>query len=304
MKVSRRIKDKIETILVRGAMGLFWILPLDAASWMGGKLGQWVGPMTGIHRKARRQMFDILRDASSRDIDVYLAGMWNNLGRVMAEYPHLPRIMRDRLVLDNQSGKTIEEIQNGAAIFIGGHFANWEVAGPAMLYFTGQKLDLVYRAPNNAGVDAVLGGYRSMNGALEMIAKSTGGARAIVERLKAGRKIGILIDQKYTQGIVADFFGRPATATTIYAQLGQRFRCPVYPAQVVRTGGARFKVVLYPPLRLFDDEGAARALPDVVADAHALMFGWMRQHPDQWLWVHQRWSSAKAMAHAAREDGA
>lgn len=301
---TRRVKHKIESVFVRGLMGVFWVLPLDAASWLGGRLGQIIGPLTGIHRKARRQMFDILTDASPRQIDDYLRGMWNNLGRVMAEYPHLLRIMRERVIWDNQSGKTVDELRDGAAIYIGGHFANWEIAGPAMLHFTGQKLDLVYRAANNLGVEALMTRYRSMNGALETIAKSRGGAREIVERVKVGHKIGILIDQKYTEGIVANFFGRPATATTVYAQLGQRFHCPVYPAQIVRMGGARFKIVLYPPMQLFDGDGAPRALSDVVADAHALMFDWMREHPDQWLWVHQRWSSAKAMAHAAREDRA
>lgn len=285
------LKHRTETLLITALMRLFGLLPLDVASHLGGFLGRNLGPLTGIHRKSRRQMLEILSDHSPAQIDIYLNRMWDNLGRTMAEYPHLPRIMRECLTLDNRANLTPDQIQNGPAIFIAGHFANWEVAGPSLMHFMNTKLDLLYRAANNRGVNQLLNRYRSMNGILTTIPKSRTGMRTIVESLKNGHKIGILIDQKYNEGTAVPFFGKMAMTSPAFVQLAQKFKCPVYPAQIVRENGARFKITLYPPLSLWADDGSPRAVADVVADAHHLLENWMREHPDQWLWVHQRWSS-------------
>ncbi len=286
------LKHRLESVAIRLLMGLFSLLPVDTASAIGGAIGRALGPMTGIHRKARRQMLDILCDTPPATIDQYLADMWDNLGRTMAEYPHLEYIAANRVTYENQAGLTQEKLDPTAAIFISGHFANWEVAGPALLHYYHTPLDLLYRAANNRGVDGILARYRSLNGKLSSFPKSRTGMRALVDALKHNRKIGILIDQKYNEGIVADFFGKPAMASAVYAQLGQKFNCPVYPAQVVRTHGAHFHITLYPALSLWENDGTTpRAVADIVAETHALLYSWMRAHPAQWLWVHQRWSS-------------
>jgi KDO2-lipid IV(A) lauroyltransferase len=120
--------------------------------------------------------------------------------------------------------------------------------------------------------------------------------RQIVENLRANRKVGILIDQKYNEGIVASFFGKPATSSTAFAQLGQKIGCPVYPQQVIRTGGAHFTVVIYPALSLL-----GKTLEQATQDANDMLEIWMRGNPDQWLWVHRRWSS-KAVQDTAKND--
>ena len=76
-----------------------------------------------------------------------------------------------------------------------------------------------------------------------------------------------------------------------FAQMGQKFSCPVYPMQVVRENGANFRIILHPQMALNTANGTPRPLEDIVREANALMENWMRAHPEQWLWVHQRWSS-------------
>ncbi len=266
-------------------------LPLDTASALGGFIARKIGPKTGIHRVARAQMHAVFPEFTDDQIHTHLIGMWDNLGRVMAEYPHLERIARTRIVLVDPHGiLKSPDLLSKPAIFIAGHFANWEICGPALYIQTGIKLNLIYRAANNPMIDRLMTHYRSLKGILPTLAKSRGGMRAIIDRLGAGQKIGLLIDQKYTEGIDADFFGIPASATTLYAQLGHRFGAPVYPVQVVRDPGTvRFQIIIHPPLPLSHPDGTARPVADAVADAHAAMFEWIRAHPAQWLWVHQRW---------------
>ncbi len=289
MKRRPVIRHFFETVTVRALMTVFAVLPVQTASGLGGLIGRGIGPMTGIHRKAKAQMARINPDWSPQDIDRIACGVWDNLGRVFAEYPHLKIIARDYTTVDNQSGLDIAALADRPVIFVAGHFANWEVPVATLWVQGGQAVDSVYRPANNPGVDRWLGYYRSLRGVMRLLPTSVAGMRAVVEGLRDGRKVGILVDQKYTQGIMADFFGIPATSTTVYAQLGARFDCPVIPVQIVRQKGARFNITLYPPLKIRALDGSALPMDQVVREMHGYLYGWMRAHPEQWLWVHQRW---------------
>jgi Kdo2-lipid IVA lauroyltransferase/acyltransferase len=293
---KRPLAHRLEGLAIAGLMGVFGMLPLDTASAFGGWLGRTIGPFTGIHRKAQRQIADILPHLDPPQIDQVIRSMWDNLGRTMAEYPHLATIARTRVAFDNRAQIDMNVLRKTPTIFIGGHFANWEVAGPYMLLTQKVPMHLIYRAPNNPWVDRILARYRTLNGKIPTIAKSRGGTRDMIETMQNKGILAILIDQKYNEGIIADFFGRPAMSSTAFAQLGQRFSCPVYPAQLVRRNGAHFTLTIYPALDLMTADGTPRPLPDVVNDAHAQLDQWMRAHPEQWLWVHQRWSSKQLQA--------
>ena len=287
---KRAIKHLVEYGLIRIFAALCASLPVDTASCMGGWIARKIGPKTGIHRTARAQIRMIFPDITDTDIDHHITDMWDNLGRTMAEYPHLKKISETRVTIDDPAGVLSNpDLHARPAIFIAGHFANWEICGPALYTKTGIALNLVYRPANNTRVDSLMTRLRSLNGILPTLAKSRGGMRAILDGLSANQKIGLLIDQKYTEGINVDFFGVQASATTIYAQLGHRFHAPVYPVQVVRDHGARFRIIIHPALAIAAPDGTPRPLPDVVNNAHEMMFDWVRTHPGQWLWVHQRW---------------
>jgi len=90
-------------------------------------------------------------------------------------------------------------------------------------------------------------------------------------------------------GIPIPFFGRPAMTAPALAEFALRFDCPVVPARVERLRGARFRITLYPPMDL-PRTGDRRA--DVVAimtKINAVIEEWVRERPDQWLWLHNRW---------------
>lgn len=287
----KSITDAVVAVLLHLLTGFFSILPLDVASGLGGWFGRTVGPLTPLHRRAHDQLRTIFPSMGPPEVRQTLRTMWDNLGRTFAEYPHLPQIGRERAPIENRANFTREALHGHAAIFIAGHFANWEVSAAALYAQYGTPLDLVYRAPNNAHIDRLLTRYRTMGGLLTSMPKSRSGMRAIVGALTQNRKVGILIDQKYNEGIAVPFFGRPAMTTTAFAQLGQKFNCPVYPAQVIRTKGAHFKIVIYPALNLYAEGGAPLPLKNIAATANAMLETWMHEQPAQWLWVHRRWSS-------------
>lgn len=110
-----------------------------------------------------------------------------------------------------------------------------------------------------------------------------------MKTLKDARSLGILIDQKYNEGIEADFFDMPAMTNPIFVQLCQRYKCPLIPVRNERLDGCSFRLTSYPPLETFNADGTSRPVEDVIKDAHQLLETWIKERPEQWMWLHHRW---------------
>jgi KDO2-lipid IV(A) lauroyltransferase len=281
----------LEFIPLALLLSFFYLLPPEMASRIGGGLGRKFGPKFAKSRKAIAHLKMALPGRTDAEYKAIVAGMWDNLARIFAEYPSLsyfaPRV--EMVGIEHLKGAFDEY---GQVILFSGHIGNWEVMAPTLLEY-GIELDLVYRAPNNPWADKVLDYFRSMNGKLVTIPKSKAGTRLLVERMRNNKSIGILIDQKYNEGIAAPFFGHPAMTSPAFVQLGQKFDCPVIPFRVERVEEINFRLSFFEPLRLFDEEGVSRPADALVAEAHALLEGWIRERPEQWLWLHRRWINVK-----------
>jgi KDO2-lipid IV(A) lauroyltransferase len=148
------------------------------------------------------------------------------------------------------------------------------------------KLPVVYRAPNNPWADALLRRFRD---APLSIPKGPEGARALLRLIRAGGHAGILVDQKMNDGIPVPFFGRTAMTAPAVAQLGLRQGCVLVPSRTERLNGARFRITLYPPLDLHPTGDRVADELAVMTRINRLIEGWIRDHPEQWLWLHRRW---------------
>ena len=270
--------------------GGFRSLPLDAASALGGALARRIGPRLGVSKQARRNIGRAFPDLSEAQIGNIVTGMWDNLGRVAAEYPHL----RDIRVYE-PGGRVethgLEHVDQAVAagrrmIVFSGHIANWEI-GMLAGFQHGISVAQIYRAANNPLMDRMIARFRGDHG--ELIPKGAVAARRAIAALRRGEHLGLLADQKMNDGIPVPFFGRPAMTAPALAVLALRFDCDVLPMRVERLEGAHFRVTVSPPLplpRSGDPHADAAAL---MARVNATLEGWIRDRPEQWLWVHRRW---------------
>ena len=280
----------LQALLARALMGGLGFLPLDAASGFGGFLARLVGPLTGAHKTAAKNLRLAFPDKADAEIVRILRGMWDNIGRTVAEYPHLKRLADDpeRVVIfdPERLGERMREDGVGGML-IGMHAANWELST-----LPGQRAGVrarhFYRAPNNPYVDEMLAKYRAAIGREGFIRKSGLGAREAVKLLKGGGHIGMLVDQKQDEGITVPFFGRDAMTTTAPATFARRMNLPIGAARVVRLKGAYFRIFVEEvPVEKTADRDA-----DIVATTRrisAMVERWIREHPEQWFWVHRRW---------------
>ncbi|MGA8552738.1 MAG: lauroyl acyltransferase [Stellaceae bacterium] len=272
------------------AFGGLGKLPIDRASAIGGALARRVGPFLGISKRARINLRRAFPDLADSAIEEIVAGMWDNLGRVAAEYPHLRRI---RVFAPDGRVEThgFEHMDRAVAagrrmIIFSGHLANWEIGALAAAQY-GAPVTQIYRAANNPLVARLISRLRGDRG--EYVPKGSAGARRAVAALARGEHLTLLADQKMNDGIPAPFFGRTAMTAPALASLALRFDCDVLPARVERLEGAHFRLTVFPPLPLPRGRGPHAAVAELTARVNAILERWIRDRPEQWLWVHRRW---------------
>ena len=268
----------------------FGCLPLDTASAVGGALARWIGPHLGISHRARRNLRAALPELSGAQTEQIVRGMWDNLGRVATEYPHL-RHVRVFEVDGRVETRGLDHLDAALAagrrvVIFGGHLGNWEIAALAAGQY-GLDIAQIYRAANNPLIDRMVTRLRGGRG--ELIPKGTIASRRAVAALRRGGHISLLADQKLNDGIAVPFFGRPAMTAPALAALALRFDCAVLPARVERLSGAHFRLTLYPPLDLPYTGDRDADVAALMRSVNATLEGWIRERPEQWFWVHSRW---------------
>ncbi|HEV8680938.1 MAG TPA: lauroyl acyltransferase [Stellaceae bacterium] len=265
-------------------------LPIDAASAFGGALARLIGPRLGISARARRNLCAALPELPAAEIERVVRGMWDNLGRVAAEYPHLRHI---RVFAPGGRVETVgtEHLDRAIAagrpvIVFGGHLGIWEIAALAAGQY-GIDVAQVYRAANNPLVDRMIAGIRGAGS--EFIPKGAIASRRALAALRRGAHLTLLADQKQNDGIPVAFFGRPAMTAPALAQLALHFDCTVLPARVERLRGAHFRVTVHPPLALPKSRERAVDVAALMELVNQTLETWIRERPEQWFWLHRRW---------------
>ena len=264
---------------------IFKCLPVKSTSDIGGWLGRNVGVRLAASRKAERNLARAMPDLSADEQKHVITAMWDNLGRFMAEYAHLEIIAQEHTVIENADILKDYIAGERSAIFIGAHLANFEVAQASMFLQLGLPIDATYRAPNNPYSHAMLNKARTLNGRLNAHAKSQAGGRSLMKAVKSGSNVGIMIDQKYNEGLSVLFFGREAMTNPVWVQLAQKYERDIIPVRVVREDGHNLRVILHPPLSCKKDE----PLETVLQRANLMLEQWIKDKPSQWLWLHKRW---------------
>jgi len=277
-------RDRLAYIGARIGLGLFRALPLDWASAFGGWLARRIGPHTRPHRTALRQIGFALPELSPAERDAALSAMWDNLGRVLAEYAHLAEIAaEDRIALAGSEWLATIRAESKPVIFFSAHFGNWELPS-LMAHKHGFDLLQIYRAANNPLTEQMLQDLRKPVGGRH-VPKGARAAREMLRALKNGESLAMLVDQKLNSGLAIPFFGRPAMTAPAIAEFAQRFDALLVPVHCERLEGARFRVVLEEPFRL-DKSSSTEA--DLIR-INGYLENWIRARPGHWFWVHKRW---------------
>jgi KDO2-lipid IV(A) lauroyltransferase len=293
LSFGQKLRYRAEAAVFFAFMALFRLLGLDRASALGGWIGRTIFSRLPPAKIARANLTAAFPEKSAAERAAILTAMWDNLGRVVAEYPHLEKFdiagpdPRIRII---DKGDAEGAFAHGRGVlFLSGHLANWE-----MLPITGQALGFdgasVVRPPNNPYVARWLERQRGLNGPKEQFGKHSG-LRRMFSKLRAGKALYMLVDQKLDEGIPIPFFGRRAMTTPAPAALALKLGARILFASNRRTRGSRFDIVIHPGLDFEPSGDEARDTAALTEAITARIEAMIRADPSQWLWIHRRWGA-------------
>ena len=275
-------------IFVMIFFSLFKILGLNFSSKIGGKLFEKIGPLFRskklIHANIRRALPHI----SQENLNEIVKLMWNNYGRVFAEYIFIKDFRNGKyssnIKIEGQD--ILEKIKQTEqqVIFVSGHLSNFELMA-MHLEKTGIKLSAIYRPLNNIFLNPLMEKIRKKYICKHQIKKGIGGMKKLMSLKKENFSTALMIDQRVSEGIFSNFFDQRALTTTIPAQLIKKFKIPVVPIHIQRNNGANFKITIQKPI-IFSEENSIQNITDKL---NYVLENLIKIKPEQWIWSHNRW---------------
>ncbi len=270
--------------------------PLKTANF-GARTARLIGPLLREHRIGRDNLRAAFPEKTAEEIDALLTKVWENLGRFGGEFAHLDRVWdydpahpeRSRIELPGATIAIFDRlIKDGkGALIFSAHLGNWELPALAAPAY-GLDSAVLFRRPNIAAVDRAVQDIRAVNMG-EMIATSLDAPLRLAAALQRGVHVGMLVDQYYTKGVDVTFFGRPAKANPLLARLAQKIECPIHGTRIVRLPGDRFRAEVTEEIAPVRDSSGAIDVQGTTQKITSVIEGWIREYPDQWLWLHRRW---------------
>ncbi len=256
-----------------------------------------IGPLLREQRIGRANLRAAFPDKSPEEIEAILAGVWDNLGRVGAEFAHIDKVwdydeaypLKSRIEIPERTHELFHQLRldGKPALIFTAHLANWEMPALAAVAH-GLDAAILYRRPNIASADRIIQEMRQVKMGTLIPAGRDAPIR-LAEALQSGHHAAMLVDQYLTGGVEVTFFGRKTRANPTLARLLRQVECPVHGVRMIRLPGRRFRAELteeIEPVRdangQIDVKGTTQAVTDVVE-------GWIREYPEQWLWLHRRW---------------
>ena len=286
-KLKKKVIYFLEGITLLLIFIFLRILPLNISSFLMGKLSSLIGPKLGVTKKAYNNIKNVMPEKNEKETLKIIKNMWENLGRVIGEYPHLKKLVpgkNNKIQICGIKNLLLVKKTKTPAIFFSAHFANWEIL-PMVSIKNGVPVLTIFRKPNNPIINFLINYLRSD---LPMAPKGREGAKKIIYSLKNGISIGLVIDQKMNDGIEVPFFNKPAMTSNALALLCHKIKSLVIPVEVERIKSTNFKVTFHNPVKV-SKNGKKKTSLQIMTEVNLIIEKWIRKNPGQWLWLHRRW---------------
>jgi KDO2-lipid IV(A) lauroyltransferase len=304
LRTKARMRDAIKPIseAALGALtiGLLrstrYFDPIKTAN-LFGRIAGLIGPLTREQRIGRANLTAAFPEKSAEEIETILAGVWDNLGRLGAEFAHLDHIWQHDPAFPEQSrielGPRTHELfaqlrlDGKPALIFASHLGNWELPAVAAAAH-GLDAAILFRRPNSASANRIIEEIRAVKMGT-LIPAGRDAPLRMAEALRKGQHVAILVDQYFTNGVEVTFFGRKTKANPTLARLLRQIECPIHGARIIRLPGHRFRGEISEEIKPVRDASGQIDVQGTMQVITSVVEGWIREYPDQWLWLHRRW---------------
>ena len=267
---------------------LFKIIGYKNSSSFGFLIGKYIGPLF----RSKKKIASIVNQV--KDLEdhkkIIINNVLGNYGRIFAEYPHLKNFRNGNLsrYITIEGKENLEDIKERQkkVVFISGHFSNFELMAME-IEKSGINLAAIYRPLNNQFLNKIMEKIRINFICKKQIKKGRSGIREIIESVRKGYSVALMIDQRVTEGSKINFFGKPATTTTIPAQLIKKYGCELVPVYIERYNKFFFRVFISKPIKVDQN----KTTEEITEYLNNILEKMILKNPDQWIWTHDRWKS-------------
>lgn len=270
--------------------------PAKTANFFGALMRE-LGSRLPENRIGRANLTAAFPEKSAAEIEAILSGVWDNLGRAAAEFAHLDSVWDydpahpdgSRIEVTPRSLELFERLRDDGkpALIFASHLGNWELPAVAAVSH-GLDTAVLYRRPNIEAADRIVEEIRSVKMG-QLIAAGRTAPFKLAQALQNGKHVGMLIDQHFSNGVDVTFFGRTCKANPTLARLLRQIECPLHGARVTRLPDGRFRAELTDEIEPVRDASGQIDIQGTMQAVTSVIEGWIRETPEQWLWLHRRW---------------
>jgi len=281
----------IQFIIVLSLFATFRIIGLQSASFMGSCLAKILGPLFRSKKIIEKNLKICFKKIDQKEIKKISLGMWENIGRTFSEYVFLKNFQKNHNNLIKLSGtEYLDEIKNSnkPVVFVSGHFSNFELLGTKLNRY-GIRLAAMYRPLNNFFLNPIMEYLRLKYICPIMIKKGRSNIRELLNKIKNGYSIALMVDQRTSEGKKIEFFNCPALTTTIPAQISLKYNYKVVPLYIERLSDSNFEMTVYKPFEYKKSDNYEKDSYNLTLEINKQLEKMILKKPEQWLWSHNRW---------------
>ena len=283
----KKVNHLIQFIIIKFFFTIFEIIGYKISSNLGFLIGKYLGPIF----RSKELIINNLEKANidkKNNLKKIASNVLGNYGRIFSEYVHLKNFKNDSLnkffsIEGLEHLKNIKE-SGEKVVFVSGHFNNFELMA-MQIEKAGVDCAAIYRPLNNPYLNSIMETIRIRDICKNQIKKGRAGTREIIRFLSKGTSIALMIDQRVREGEKINFFGNPATTTTIPAQLIKKYGCSVVPIYIERKKSHHFKMYVSKPIKI----SRSRSISEITKHLNDILEKMILKNIDQWIWTHDRW---------------
>ena len=282
-----------EFISIISLFCIFKIIGLRNASNTGSILGKFIGPLFRSKKIIKENIKTGLGEIDEQKESEIINEMWSNIGRTFAEYVFLKDFRFNKTNFEHMKingTNYLDEIKknNETVIFYSAHFANFELMAMELDKYR-IKCAAIYRPLNNFFLNPLMEYLRMKYICPNQIQKGRMGMREIIDKVKNGYSIALMVDQRVSEGPRTLFFNKPAHTTTIPAQLALKYNCKLVPISLERKEGPNFEMTIHEPYKIEKTGNDEEDTKNITLKINRIIEKMILENPKQWIWSHNRW---------------
>jgi len=285
----KKIKYFIEFIIIIFFLMILKILGLKISLFISSFIFKLIGPLFRAKRISYNNLSIVLQNITKKKKNKIIEMLWENYGKIFSEYMFIKNFRTDpkfskKIVIENQEELEKIKLQNKPVIFVSGHFSNFELMA-MHLERSNINLAAIYRPLNNIFLNPIMERIRKKYICKKQIKKGISGTKELLKEFKNGTSIALMIDQRVSEGIKSNFFGKEALTTTIPAQFSKKFDTSIVPIYIERLTDDTFKLKIFNSIKFPKDD----SISNITLKLNKILEKMIMSNPEQWIWTHDRW---------------